>query len=315
MSYSMLLRDYLLNIGKSGSIDTNVISFFNQHLSTRYQEVLSSFSSWKNQQTQTAVTTANQQYYSYPPGVVNIESATVTQGTIVYPVKVVNSQTEWNYINQYPNTNTMIPQFIFPRSQDFGIWPIPVAANTLTLTYIYTTIPLNQVDYFTGTTTVTNNSVTVTSSGADFTTSMIGRYYVLTDSSGNPIDFWYKIVDVDSGDDELTLQSFYEGLTAATQNYLVAQVPDLPDEAHILLSWGTTADWFAQRGDTKKASEFNNMFYTGDAQNSKREGIAMGGLLGIRDRYAERSDSKIVTMNKKSRMNYYINWTNSITSS
>ena len=310
----MLFADFLSNTGLSSS--SEIIAFFNRSLQTRYQDALSAFSSWRNQQTQSATTTIGQQYYSYPPGVINVEAATITQGTIVYPIKVVNSQEECNYINQYPNTNTIIPQFIFPRQYDYGVWPIPQAENTLVLNFIYTTPPLNAPDYVTGTTSVTNESRTVTSAGASFTTDMVGRYYVRTDSDGYPVDYWYRLTGVNDATDELTLQSFYEGQTTSGSNYIIGQVPELPDEAHILLSWGVTADWFASRGDTAKSSQFNSLYYTGDPTNAQRFGKnILGGIIGLRERYAERSDKKIVTMNKKSRINYYINWINSITPS
>ena len=308
----MLFQDFLSNTGLASS--TSVIQFFNIHLQTRCQDALAAFSSWKNQQTQSTNTAVGQQYYSYPPGVINVESATIQQGTIVYPIKVVNSQEEWNYINQYPNTNTMIPQFIFPRQHDFGVWPVPNATHALTLNFIYTTPPLNVADYTSGTVTVTSNSQSVTSSGAVFTANMIGRYFVLTDASGNPTDYWYKITGVNYSTNVLTLQSYYEGTTAASQKYLIGQVPELPDEAHILLSWGVTSDWFASRGNTDKSTNFNNLYYTGDMTNAQRMGKnILGGIIGLRERYAQRADKKVVTMNSKAHTNYYINWVNSIT--
>ena len=309
----MLFQDFLSNTGLSSS--TSVIQFFNTHLQTRYQDALSAFSSWKNQQTQNTTTTIGQQYYSYPPGVINVEAATIQQGTIVYPIIVVNSQEEWNHINQYPNTNTIIPQFIFPRQYDFGVWPVPNAVHTMVLNFIYTTPPLNVADYSTGTVTVTNNSQSVSSSGATFTAGMVGRYFVLTDGT-YPTDYWYKISGVNDSTNVLTLQSYYEGTTASSQHYLIGQVPELPDEADILLSWGVTADWFASRGDTAKSTSFNNLYYTGDMTNAQRLGKnILGGLIGLRERYAERSDKKVVTMNSKAHINYYINWVNSISPS
>lgn len=309
----MLREDVLFNIGLPGDTSTNVISFINRHLQTRYQDLMAEFKNWQIQQPQTASTVASQQYYHYPPGVVAVETATITQGTIVYPLEIVNSQQQWNYINQYPNTNTFIPQFIFPRQYDFGVWPIPTDAYTITFNFIYRDRNLNVEDYTTGTVDVTNNSQTVESTGAVFTSAMIGRFFVLTDASGYPTDYWYPITGVDEADDELTLQTFYEGTTASTQNYLIGQVPLLPDEAHILLSWGVTADWYGTNSDTDKAKQFNNMYYTGDPQNNNREARNVsGGLIGLRERYAERADRRVVTFNSKNRINFYPNYINTI---
>lgn len=313
LTYTGLLNDFSANTGLTLPLSTVDQTFFNQRLQTRYQDALSAFSNWKNQQLQTTTTVVDQQYYTYPPGAFTVESATLTQGTIVYPIRVVNSQSEWDYINQYPNTNTIIPQFVFPRQYDFGVWPVPSQATTLTLNFIYSTPPLNQADYTTGTVSVTNASQTVTSAGgANFTSAMVGRYFVLTDSSGFPIDYWYKITGVNDVAETLTLQTYYDGSTASGQNYIIGQSPELPDEAHIFLSWGVTADWFASRGDLTKSTQFNNMYWTGDPNNPNRKGNILGGIIGLRDRYAERADRRIVTLNTKGHSNYYINWTNSI---
>ncbi len=311
LSYSQLFADFLSNTGLSSS--TAIIAFFNRALQTRYQAALAEFSSWKNQQTQQTTTIIGQQFYTYPPGVITVEAATLQQGTIVYPIKVINSQEEWNYINQYPNTNTIIPQFIFPRQYDFGVWPIPNSVETLVLNFIYTMPPLNAADYTTGTVSVINGSQTVTSAGASFTLNMVNRYFVLTDANGFPVDYWYKISGVNDSTDVLTLQTFFQGATQATQKYIIGQLPELPNEAHILLSWGVTADWFSSRGDLAKSTQFNNLYYTGDPTNALRLGRnILGGIIGLRERYAERSDKKIITFNSKSHSNYYINWVNNI---
>ena len=161
---------------------------------------------------------------------------------------------------------------MFPSRDDFGIWPIPAADDyTITLNYIYSTPPLNVADYTTGTVTVTNGSQFVSSSGgASFDSTMAGRWFVLTDASGFPTGYWYRITSANDATDVLTLETYYEGSSLSGQNYIIGQVPELPDESHIFLSWGVTADWYATRGDGTRAAEFNNMYYTGDPNNSKR---------------------------------------------
>lgn len=315
MSYTLLKNDILRNIGFPGDTSSDLTAFINLHLQTRYQDLLAAFSNWKNTQTQTAVTEADAQYYAYPPGILSVESATLEIGQISYPIRVVNSQEEWDYINEYQNAQNFIPQYLFPRQYDFGIWPIPQeAGNTITLNYIYRDINLNVADYTTGTVTVTNNSQSVSSSGSVFTNAMAGRWFCTTDSDGYPNSFWYLITAVTEATDVLTIQTYWSGLTAATQNFIVGQTPALPEEAHILLSWGVTADWYLSRGNTQKAQAFNNLYYTGDTNNSNRAGVSvLGGVIGIRERYAERSDKKVVRFNTKSKVGYFPEWINRIT--
>ena len=315
ITFTGLQQDFSSNTGLTLPLDTVTQQFYNAHLSTAYTDALSTFSNWKNTQTQTALTVIGQQAYSYPPGVISIESATVTQGTIVYPIQVVNSQSEWDKINMFPNITTYIPQYVFPRQYDFQLWPIPRGVQTITLNFIYSTPPLNVADYTTGTTSVTNASQLVTSSGgAIITTDMIGRYFVLTDATGYPVDYFYRITGVDTGANTFTLQSFYEGVTKATQKYIIGQVPELPDEAHILLSWKVTSDWYASRGSSAASTYWNNMYYTGDGTNAERFGKnILGGMMGIRQRYAGRADKHVVRMNRGGNGGRYpIHWINRI---
>ena len=55
-------------------------------------------------------------------------------GGVAYPLIVIQSQLEWNRINQIDFSGTTIPQFIFPRRDDFGIYPTPQDAYTVSLT-------------------------------------------------------------------------------------------------------------------------------------------------------------------------------------
>ncbi len=315
MTYTMLKEDILRNIGLPGDATTDITTFVNLHLQTRYQDVMAAFGNWKNQVTQTSLTVENQQYYALPPNVVQIETAQVLQGNINYPIKVVNSQEEWNYINQYPNIQTFIPQYMFPRPFDFGIWPIPQSDDyVITLNYIYRDKNLNAADYTTGTASINANGLVATlAGGAALTDEMIGRWFAITDSSGYPITYWYLITDIDNATKEVTLQNYWQGLTYSGAKYIIGQTPSLPDEAHILLSWGVTADWYLSRGNTNKAQEFSNLYYTGDASNTNRSGVSvLGGLYGLRERYAERADHRVTIFNKKSRTGYYPEWVNKI---
>ena len=72
---------------------------------------------------QTASTVADQQFYHYPPNVYPpIVSATLTTGGVDYPLTTINSQREWDKLNEVSFSGSAIPQFIFPRRDDFGIW-------------------------------------------------------------------------------------------------------------------------------------------------------------------------------------------------
>lgn len=289
MTYTDLKNMFLDATQNTGSTDTNLLTFFKRQLDQRYQFVLAELQNYITQVQRTATTVASQPFYHNPVGIVNIETATVTVGSIAYPLITVHSQLEWDYINQTLIAATVIPVFIFPRRDDFGIWPTPQAAYTITLNYSMRDKKMQNDDYSTGNLTATNNSATITGSGTTWTSAMIGRWLFAPDG------YWYRIFNVNSTT-SITLETTYEGTTTAGSSYTIGETPDLPEEAHALLAYGAIAEFFfLVRSDIAKGTAFNNLFWTGDSQNSDREGENVrGGLIGIAKRYATRSNTAVV---------------------
>lgn len=290
MTYTDLKNMFLDGSQNTGSTDTNLLSFFTRQLDTKYQLILAELSDYQTQVQRTASTVAAQQFYHYPPGMMQIETATVTVGTISYPVTVINSQYHWDLINELLISTTSIPQYVFPRRDDFGIWPIPQAVYTLTLNYNIRDRKLSNDDYTTGTVTATNGNQTMTGSGTTWTVGMSARWFKV-----NTDNYWYRISSVPSST-SITLENAYEGTSGASLAYTIGEAPELPDEAHYLLATGVIGDFYALlRGDPDKGARFNNIFWTGDAQNSDRTGAnVLGGLIGLKKRYADRSNSVLV---------------------
>lgn len=301
LTYSDLLAQYLRNIGQEGSSDTGLIEEFNQNLGSRYQMVLAKMHDYMVQTTVDYDTVAAQQYYKYPAGITTIESVVVTIGSVHYPTTVVNSQWVWDWLNAIQVQPTAIPQFIFPRKSDFGLYPIPQAVYTMTFNYHLRDRNLSVVDYVTGTVAVTAASTLVTGSGVAFTASMIGEYFEVTDTAAPGQGYFYKIVAVPTAT-TLTLDSAYEGTTLSTLTYRIGQCPEIPDEGHISLVDGATADFYAgPRHDIDTATWFNNKFWTGDGQNSDRnigKGTACGGVIGLYNEYADRNLEHVIDRNK-----------------
>lgn len=291
LTYSAIKNSFLDNIRYSGSSDSTIGSFFDRELGPVYQMVLSYLDSYVVKDTKTATTVADRQYYHNPAGVTQIENATVTVGSIAYPLTVVDSQASWDRINEILISSTAIPQLFFPRRDDFGIWPIPQDAYTITLNYNLRDRNLLTADYTTGTVTVTNASQTVTGAGgATFTSAMIGRWFS-TDTDG----YWYRISAVPTSS-TLTLETSFEGTGAAGESYTIGESPEIPEEGHILLSHGVTARYFAgPRGDITTGNWWDNLFWTGSGTNSSRSTRdADGGLIGLKKNYSSRSDSRTV---------------------
>lgn len=297
-SYSDLLNSFLDDTGNTGSADATLLAFFKRKLVSRYQQTFAELTNQLTQEPRTASTVANQQYYHLPSGIVDIEGVTVTVGSYPWPLITIDSELEWEKLNSMPFSITAIPRFIFPRKNDFGIWPIPQGVYTITFNYHIRDRSLGVADYSTSTVTVTNNSQTVTGAASVWTAAMTGRWFVMDDPTKQGQGYWYRIASVASNT-SLTLETSYEQTTVSGATYRICESPELPEELHISLAHGTTADYFAgPRSDISKATWFDNMFWTGSGLEKDRDGKTfMGGILGAKQRYAGRSDGAIV--NKK----------------
>lgn len=310
LTYQDYWNQFLRNIGKSGLSATAtpegvaVRADFNHHLNSRYQLVMAKLANYMTQATKTASTVAAQQYYSYPPGIVNIEDAVITVGSVKYPLEVINNQRNWDLLNAITVQATAIPQFVFPRRDDFGIWPIPQDAYTITLNYHIRDRNLAVEDYTTGTVTVTNASTTLTGDSTTFTAGMVGRWFEVTSTTSADYGYWYRIAGFTSTT-VLTLEQSWQGTTAGTLSYRIGQCPEIPEEGHIVLLDGVTADFYAgYKDDIEQAVFFENKFWTGSGTDTNRkEGDPniRSGLIGLVNLYADRNQTKII--NRRPRLN------------
>lgn len=305
LSYTDILNQFLRNINLVGSVDTNILADFNANLGNRYQMMQAKLANYITQNQYTLSTVAGTQYYDYPLGIMNIEDVVITVGSVNYPQQIINSQANWNTLNAIQVQASAIPQFIFPRSPyipaasggGFGIWPIPQDTYTITFYQHGRTRNLTIPDYTTGTVTMTNGSGTITGSGTTFTAPMVGRFIQVTSSSNDGFGYWYLISGYTSAT-VLTMVPTWQGTTGASLAYRIGEIPALPDEGHIVLVDGVTADFYGgARKDQVSNAWWMNRFWTGDPNNLDRtEGgtkIA-GGLIGLMNRYGERNNPRII---------------------
>ena len=275
------------------------LTFFKSEINRSLRFIFTRMAEYVSQKTQTTTTVANQQYYHYPPDINDIESVSITIGAVTYTLQVVDSQANWNKYNAVNFTGTSIPQFFFPRRDDFGVWPIPTDAYTMTMDYTYRLRDLINDDYSTGTVSTTQDSQTITGSGTTFTSSMVGRWFKSTTDG-----YFYRIRTFNSST-SLTLESVFEGASVTNGAYVIGESPEIPPELHVLIAYHAVAMYYSGfRKDSSMSIYWNNMFWTGDPQNNSRDmQRAMGGLLGAIKRYAKRSNSPIIRRNKK--FNYF----------
>lgn len=303
LTYSDIKDQYLRNIGLASSSDATILANFQVALSHRYQLVLSHLKDYQTQDQKTASTVASQQYYSYPVGVTRVTTASITIGSVTYPLQIINSQYSWNVLNAIQIQPSAIPQFIFPRRSDFGIWPIPQAVYTINFYHFIRDRNLAVDDYTGGTISLTAGDTTVTGTSTAFTAGMVGRWLTVTDTSNPDYGYWYRITDYSSAT-SIEIENSWQGTTTASAvTYKIGQCPEIPDEGHIILVDGATADYYSgSRANKEDATWWNNKFWTGDGNNNDRrigDDNIKGGLIGLINSYADRDNSALVRRQPK----------------
>jgi hypothetical protein len=297
LTYTDLLNRHFRNIGKYDQTgDAQLLADFQANLGNRYQLVLANLASYINESERTDTTVASTQYYDYPPGIVSLDNIKITVGSRDYTLVPIYDQMTWNLLNAIDIQAGAIPQFYFPRKTDYGIWPIPQAAYTITFTTFDRDRNLLVEDYTAGTVTLTNADATLTGDGTTFTAGMVGRWFEVTDTSRAGHGLWYKI-DSFTDTTHLELHRTWTSSTISSGvTYRIGESPEMPEEGHVILADGTAADFFSGlRSDVTKATWWENKFYTGSGNDNRREGEDIkGGLIGIINRYKNRDRSNLI---------------------
>lgn len=201
-----------------------------------------------------------------------------------------------------------IPQFYFPRKDDFGIWPIPQAVYTLNFFAFSRDRNLLVADYATGTALCTIADATVVGTGTTWTTAMVGRWFTITDTTKVGQGYWYRVVTF-TDTTHLELDRVWDAATITTSTYRIGESPEIPEETHILLPAGTASDYYAGlRNDIVKATWWDNTFWTGSGVNASRDkndkNIA-AGLIGLIKNYENRDKSNLVYKVARPRSPYW----------
>jgi len=205
-------------------------------------------------------TVASQQYYDLPADCIRIKTLVITIGGIPYPLEQIDDEDVWNNLNMRESTSD-IPEYYYVRgSSEVGIFPTPANSNTnaASIRYERRMRDMSAADYATGTITLTNDSTTVTGAGgATFTIAMEGRWIRIDDPSGDGM--WYKIEDF-TNSTTLVLDRKYQGDTLAGASYVIAEIPDIPEEFHENLVDYACFRYYRRRKDRGMAREFKKDF-------------------------------------------------------
>lgn len=289
----------LINSDGTPKTDVNIDNNFNYHLGQRYQLALAKMKNYKTEIYEDEFQTiAGDQYYSFPVGTIRFEGIYITVGSVNYPLRPITSLYEWQKLNSILIQASQMPQFYFPRQDSFGIWPIPQAVYTGKASYYYRDRNLLVPDYTEGTVALSGSgSTTVTGSGTNFTAAMAGRWFTVTDTSIPGQGYWYRIPTVTDGT-HLELHTDWDASTLSGAAYRIGETPELPEEMHQILAFGTAADYYGTMQKDKDAFAWNNnMFYTGDPINTSKDyndKKITGGLIGGVSNYSNRDERVVI---------------------
>jgi hypothetical protein len=248
------------------------------------------------------------QYYAYPPGIVSLDNIAVTIGNFKYTLSPIYDQATWNQLNAMQIQPTAIPQFYFPRKDDFGIWPVPTSAYSINYNTFDRDRNLSVADYTAGTALCTNCSTSVVGTSTTWTAGMVGRWFTITDTTVSGQGYWYRVAGFTDAT-HITLDRPWNSATIATSTYRIGESPELPEEAHILLANGTASDYYGGlRNDQDKAAIFDNFFWTGNRSNTSRDKNdknISAGLIGLIQNYENRDKSNLIYKLQRPRSVYW----------
>ena len=304
-------KDLISQAAGSFAVST-VDEFVKQFVNHRYTEITAELRNYTVQpEPMTAVTEAGEPYYHKPPDTGQFQAMTIEVGGVKYNLTPVHSQSEWNDLNEIDFSGTTIPQYFFERRYDFGVYPTPQADGyTITANSNLQPAEMIEDDYVTGDITVTKDAQAIIgANGAVFDNTFVTRFFRADGDSR-----WYKIAAF-VANDELTLQTYYEGLSQSNITYVIGQSPEVPEELHKYIPFGAAADFYALRKDFTAAQSMENYFYTGDFNNSSRKpSMARGGVIAAVSRYSTRGNTSIVSRRKATVSRFDERWSTTLSS-
>ena len=209
--------------------------------------------------------------YDLPFNFGKMKAITIRQGDVTYTLEEVQSDEEWQKINEYRATDTSdIPELYHIVGDQLEIFPIPSSAGTADygkFYYIKRIKDMSADDYTTGTVTFTNASTTLTGSGTTFTAGMVGRWIKGADN------FWYEIESFTSTT-VMTLARAYNGTTASGQTYTIGELPIVPEEFHNLLWYSAVSTYYVQKKEIDVSREYQALYENGKKQMFEMYGSA-----------------------------------------
>lgn len=182
-------------------------------------------------------TVAGQTAYQLPYNIKELVDFYIVSGSLRYVLREVPSAEYFDRL-QFAQYSSDIPQYYWVFAGQINIFPTPASSgNQMTFRYKERLRDLSQVDYTTGTVSITTLTNTVTGSGTTWTEDMANRWIRIaantTSNTTSGDNEWYQIFSVVDST-HVTLFNQYQGSTVAGGTYTIGEAPLLPEDYQVV---------------------------------------------------------------------------------
>lgn len=243
----------------TGLTDSISITRFKRDINTGGSMFMALLGRSYNRMSRTTNTLDGQQAYQYPEDAIKISEVIYhTSDSFNPPLEQIADEHTWRYMNQASDIQGEPTHYFVKGFSEIELYPIPNAniIDGLEIVFEPKHVLLTQDDFTTGTVTVVQSNQTVTNSGTNFTATMVGRYFQVTDGTdGN----WYRISGF-TDTSNLILENYYQGTSGAGKVYRIGEVMNLPDEYQEAPVDYAMYRHFLGTGMMERATEFKQLF-------------------------------------------------------
>jgi hypothetical protein len=242
------------------STDTLSINLIKRNINNAVKLMKAEAAQYYTRKERTADLKAGQQYYTFAPDMIRTRNVRVNNGSLIFPIRTIESENDWNALNIIPSFAVFYPQRWFIRGpNEIAVWPTPAVdiPGALIVAYDARLEDMYLDDTVGASITVTKDSQTITSSTNSFTPNMVGMRFTFTDGSdGN----WYLIIGYTSSS-VMTIENFYQNDTQTSTATIIGSTPDIPEAYQPgIQDYAFYRYYKTQRGAAEKANDFKNDF-------------------------------------------------------
>lgn len=245
-----------------------------QDMNTGYQMFNAKLGRYFSRKQQFTDVVTNQSIYQTPIDSIRIIGMTVktADGNNSYspPIKEIRDEYEWRLIKTVPQySSSWISYYFVLGNDEIEVWPVPSSdiPNGIRFYYQQQTPDLSIDDIVSSTlstpetATLTNGDTLMTSTGATFTSQLVGLSVQVTGVTNLS---WYDIVDVPTTS-TLTLKSAFVGNSSSGLNFRIGQLPIIPGQYHDALVHYALGLFFSGKGNETRAQ-----YHLGSDEDGKR---------------------------------------------